>query len=180
MIGTTRLAVTGALSLTIAVAFAGRADAQTAGNVSVATSQSITIGLAASGAGAPAGGEAVLRADGVNTVVEIELKEAPADAEMAGFLVQGKCADTGEVIARLGSVEVASTGDGTLTAEVPIDLATLASADVAVEVRPADQPESSALACGEHTVADGAPVAPGAGSAPAPADLPAPPPMPNP
>lgn len=177
MKGMTRTAVAGALSLTLAAAFSARADAQAPGDVSVATAQSITIALAAAGSAAPSGGEVVLTADGDNTVVAIQLKEAPAGTEMAGFLVLGSCADTGEVIARLGPVEVGTTGEGTLRAELPIDLATLASTPVAVEVRAADQAEDSALACGEHGAAD---VAPSSPAASIPANAPAPPPLPDP
>ncbi len=175
MKGMTRTAVAGALSLTLAAAFSARADAQTPGDVSVATAQSITIALATAGSAAPSGGEVVLTADGDNTLVAIQLNEAPADTEMAGFLVLGNCEDTGEVIARLGPVEVGTTGEGTLRAELPIDLATLASTSVAVEVRAADQAEESAVACGEHGAAD---VAPSAASVPG--DAPAPPPLPDP
>jgi hypothetical protein len=120
-------------------------------------------------------GEAVLRSVGEQTEVSIEVAGAPTDAELAGFLISGTCAEEGEVIAVLGALDVDAEGNGQLNAALPVDLETITSAPVSVEVRP-DAEVPMTLACGEHTPArEDAPY-----PTPEPEPLPDPAPLPDP
>jgi hypothetical protein len=135
------------------------------GQLLVAGSQ-ITIELEAAGP-EQLDGQAVFMSAGDATHVTLEITGAPANAELAGFLVAGACTGSGEVLARLGSMEVGATGEGELMAELPIELETIASEPIAIEVRPVDDAESRAIACGAHGSQE-APAAAPADAAPIP------------
>ncbi len=104
----------------------------------------ISIELTAEGAGRV--GEATLTSAGEATQVSIEVAGAPTDGSVEGFLVAGTCTEPGEVMAELGAIEADAAGSGTLSSEVPIDIETLASAPLAIELRQ----EGSRVACGQH------------------------------
>ena len=137
-----------ALSLGLIAGGYGQAEGQAVGMEAMADDPRITIDLSGTG-GAALAGEAVLSAEEDRTDVAIELTGAPAGTSLVGVLVSGMCTEGGEVIAQLGSIDTNAEGEGELSAELPIDLATIASAPVAVEVRGAT-PESNAIACGQH------------------------------
>jgi hypothetical protein len=161
-----RTALSTFLSLGLIAGVATQGVAQDAdGQLLVAGSQ-ITIELDAAGP-EQLDGQAVFMSTGDATQVTLEVTGAPANVELAGFLVAGACTGTGEVLARLGSLEVGATGEGELVAELPIDLETIASEPIAIEVRPVDDAGSRAIACGAHGTQD-APAAAPANAAPIP------------
>jgi hypothetical protein len=104
----------------------------------------ITIDLNVEGVGQV--GEAILTPAGEQTRVAIEVAGAPADAALQGFLLEGACAESGEVIAELGALQAGADGSGALSSEVPIDIETITSASLSVEVRQAD----ARVACGQY------------------------------
>jgi hypothetical protein len=179
-----------ALAWTVVTAASGLAQGVDAVD---AAAPEITIALAATGGGT-LDGEAVLKSDGDETDIEIELSGVQAEADLAGFLISGDCTERGDVIAELGEFDVSSSGAGVLATELPVELETITSTALSVEVRPAGAAEASPVACGEHmpageeveeveVVADPAPAPtpmPGQLPAPTPAPEPLPAPIPTP
>ncbi|MQA90486.1 MAG: hypothetical protein GEU90_09650 [Gemmatimonas sp.] len=157
MSGLGKVALTAALTAAVTLG-----TSELAAQDPTAAGSPITIELSAEGAGQV--GSATLTPAGEQTQVAVEVAGAPADAALSAYLVSGACAESGDVIAELGTLE-----SGSLTSEVPIDLATIASTAVAVEVRQ----EDTALACGESAGMEDAGAPPV--DDPAPSDDPAPP-----
>jgi hypothetical protein len=125
MLRITRAALGLTFSLGLLAGGAGTAMAQSQDAATLTDSdQQITIELEAAGTAGVAG-EAVLRSAGDQTRVSIEVTGARPDAELAGSLISGECADDGEVLATIGAIEVDEDGNGRLTADLSIDLATL-------------------------------------------------------
>jgi hypothetical protein len=151
-------------TLSLGLVFAATdAAAQAGGDQLTASGAQITIPLEAVGP-AEASGAAVLSAADGQTRIALDVEGAPADAELSGVLVAGGCTQPGEVIAELGTASANASGEATLSADVPVDLAAIAALPVSVQLRQAD----ASIACGEH-----------AASAEAPASSPAREPMPD-
>lgn len=140
----TRGVLATAFSLGFVAIASAEADAQVA--EPAAASPEVTIELEGAGLAATASGEAVMEASGEQTQVVIDLAGAPADGALQGFLVAGRCGESEDVIAELGALEADEDGKGTLRAVVPVDLETITSTPISVEVRQAQL----AVACGEH------------------------------
>ncbi len=134
-----------ALTLGLVAGTAGLAQAQVMDSDQASDAPQITIELTGD-----ASGEAVLTADGNETDVALQIRGAPADAELFAFIVSGQCEDGGEIIAQLGDVDVNDAGQGELTTDLPINLSTIAAAPVAVQVRAANSQDAPSLACGQH------------------------------
>jgi hypothetical protein len=128
---------------------AGAAVAQEADAFEAAPSADVTIELNATAEGAPEG-HAMFAAAEAQTEVMVHLTGVATDVPLAAVLVSGTCTEDGEVIAELGAIEVDAAGNGSLHAALPIDLETVTSAPISVEVRPETEMSRDAVACGAH------------------------------
>jgi hypothetical protein len=111
-------------------------------------------------------GAAVLKSAGDRTEVTLALSGAPADAELTGYLVAGRCEEQGSIILQLGEFEIDADGRGQLETELPLNLTSIAESTVSVSV---GAPEARALACGAHVPSPTAETAPEAAPAQTPA-----------
>jgi hypothetical protein len=107
----------------------------------------VVVELAAVGAG-EGSGEAILEAAGEQTNARLEVEGLAPGTQWSGFLVAGTCDQPRDVIAPLGTIEVADQGSGRGEAAVTTALAELAVGPATVQVHPQGETPTQAVLCG--------------------------------
>lgn len=156
-----RTAMAGVLAIVLGLAGAGAAEAQAPGEPGITSARSVRIEF--DRMNASVGGEAVLTSIGENTMAVVDLTGVPDGTDVVGFLVAGHCADGGNVIAPLGTIEVSPEGRAELRAELPFKLEDVTGEPVALEIRSTAPEATKPLACAEshvETADETAPTAP--------------------
>ena len=149
------------LSIVLTVGFATSAaaqvpDPQPEPAAPVAEPQApVVVELSAVG-GAEGSGEASLEAGmSGETEATLQVEGLAPGTQWSGFLVGGTCEQPGDVIAPLGTVEVADQGSGRGEASVTTALADLTATAATVQVHPQGETPTQAVLCGALPAAAG-------------------------
>lgn len=115
----------------------------------------VVVELAAVG-GAEGSGEATLAAAmGDQTEATLEVAGLAPGTQWSGFLISGTCDEPGDLIAPLGTVEVADQGSGRGEASVTAAMAELTAGPATVQLHPQGETPTQAVLCGALPAAAG-------------------------
>jgi len=116
----------------------------------------VTVALSAVGAGTGSG-EATLR-EGLGGQAEavVEVSGLEPGTQWSAFVIEGTCDAPGNVVAPLGTIDVADAGSGRGEVALTAGLADLTAGDVTVQIHPQGDAPSEAVLCGAVAASGGA------------------------